>query len=405
MAVLRIGSLMMVFVLAISHGAAAQDPAAAAPAVPPSLVDVARDVESTELRVRRRALGALREQSGPETLTLLALLVDDEDRGIREGAIEAITRIYVEPPTGERPGSVEGLFLVGPYHVTPWPAPAEAMRELTRALADEYPDIRRDAAYAVAIVAAVPVTDRVAFELVASLSDRDPAVRVAAARALGRLQVRAAGVPLVGRVNDEVLAVRIAAIGALGELRETQAVPALHDQFSFYVRGVVGRAAIDALGRIAEAASVPLFEAQTGSGYPAHRRAAYEGLARSGAAKLAADRIKSAMASERDARVRLAMAYALAASGDPLTPIAQALADSDQRPQALEYLVDLARTRTADVAVLLRDQEPVLRRHAAIALGFAGGPQATSALAAARQEPDAAVRGAIDVAQLRLRNP
>jgi HEAT repeat protein len=255
-----------------------------------------------------------------------------------------------------------------------------------------------------AIVSPRPVSERAAFELVASLSDRDPAVRVAAARALGRLGVKAAGVPLVGRVNDEVLDVRLAAMRALGDIREKRAVPALTDQFEFYVRGVAGRAAIDALGRIGDDASVPLFESQTGSGYPAHRRAAYEGLARTRAAKVTANRISGALASEDDRRVRLAMAYALASAGSPLTPIVEALSDSDLAPQALEYLVELGPVRTADLGALLRDQNPVVRRYVATALGFTGGSAAESALGAARQDPDTAVRHAVEIAQLRIRN-
>ena len=400
----RIGTLLTLLALAAPHPEGTQTQSSEQPAIAPSLAQIAQDVESADADVRRRALRALRDQGGPETLTLLARLAGDEEHGIRKDAIETITRIYVEPPDGKRPGSVEDVFEVGPYHVIPWPPSTELLRALTRALADDYPDVRRDTAYAMAIVSPRPASERAAFELIASLSDRDPAVRIAAARALGRLKIKAAGDPLVGRVNDEVLDVRLAAMRALGDIRETRAVPALTDQFEFYVRGVAGRAAIDALGRIADDASVPLFESQSGSGYPAHRRAAYEGLARTRAAKVAASRIDGARGSEDDRRVRLAMAYAVASAGGPLTPIVEALADSDLTAQALEYLVDLGPVRTADLAALLRDQNPLVRRYVATALGFSGGAQAESALAAARQDPDTAVRHAIEIAQLRIRN-
>jgi HEAT repeat protein len=404
MAVVPFAALLPLLALAATPYQAAPTQSSAQPAIAPSLAQVAHDVESADAGVRRRALRALRDQGGPETLTLLARLAGDDEHGIRKDAIETIARIYVAPPTGKRPGSVEDVFEVGPYHVVPWPPSTELMRALTRALADDYPDVRRDAAYAVAIVSPRPTSERVAFELISSLSDRDPAVRVAAARALGRLRVKEAGVPLVGRVNDEILDVRLAAMRALGDLREVRAVPALADQFEFYVRGVAGRAAIDALARIADDASVPLFESQSGSGYPAHRRAAYEGLARTRAAKVSASRIDAARASEGDRRVRLAMAYVVTAAGGPLTPIVEALNDSDLAAQALEYLVELGPVRTADVAAQLRDQNPVVRRAAATALGFTGGAQAESALAAARQDPDDTVRHAIEVAQLRIRN-
>ena len=87
---------------------------------------------------------------------------------------------------------------------------------------------------------------------------------------------------------------------ALGDLRYERAVMALTDQFRFYVRGVAGRSAISALAAIGHPSTIPLFDAQTTSGYPAHRRAAYEGLARSGGAAAAAPRIEAAMVSEKE---------------------------------------------------------------------------------------------------------
>ena len=86
---------------------------------------------------------------------------------------------------------------------------------------------------------------------------------------------------------------------------------ALTDQFRFYVRGVAGRSAISALGAIGHPSTIPLFDAQTMSGYPAHRRAAYQGLARSGGAAAVAPRIEAAMVSEKDTRVLNAMALHL----------------------------------------------------------------------------------------------
>src|SRR5262249_59872254 len=157
--------------------------------------------------------------------------------------------------------------------------PPERAAALAKAVADREPSVRRDAAYAVGIVLTPPVTDAVAFEILASLSDREPSVRVAAARALGRLQVQDAGVPLIGRINDEALDVRLASMHAVGDLRDEQAVVALNDQFTFYVRGVAGRFAISALAAIGHPSTVPLFEAPSMSGYPAHPRAAFQGVA------------------------------------------------------------------------------------------------------------------------------
>jgi HEAT repeat protein len=275
---------------------------------------------------------------------------------------------------------------------------------LVTALADSYPSVRRDAAYAVGIVLPSPVADSVAFELLASLSDPEPSVRVAAARALGRLRVQSAGIPLVGRVNDEVLDVRLASMQALGDLRYESAVAALTDQFTYYVRGAAGRSAISALAAIGHPSTLPLFEKEMSSGYPAHRRAAYEGLARSGSAATAAPRIEAALASEKDSRVRTAMAFALASAGihDGVNRLLDVLSDPDQSDAALAYVVALGQPHAAAIAARLRDPDPVVRGQIATALGFIGGAEAVAALKGANGESDPNVGKAINVAQLRL---
>ena len=397
------GLLSVVIVLALPVLVTAErGQTAGQPPVPPSLQQIAQEVDSPDAKVRRQALRALRERGGPEPLALLGRLVNDEELDIRGDAIDLVMRIYVEPPSKRRAGSAEEGFLLGPYHATPWPTPSDLVRALIRALADEYPSVRRDSAYVLAIVAP-PISSSAAFELQASLSDRDPSVRIAAARALGRLGVRAAGSALVGRVNDMVLDVRLASMRALGDLKERSAVPALTDQFHFYVRGIAGRASLDALARIGDPSSAPLFEAQTESGYPAHRRSAYEGLARTGTAKVTASRIEGALSSERDKRVRLAMSFALASAGRPITPVVDAVLDDDLAAQALEYLVEMGSGRAADLAARMRDQDPIVRQHVAIALGFAGGPDAAAALTPAATDTNADVRNAVQIAQLRLR--
>ena len=146
-----------------------------------------------------------------------------------------------------------------------------------------------------------------------------------------------------------------------------------------------------------------MFEGQTDSGYPAHRQSAYEGLARTGTAKVTAPRIEGALASERDKRVRLAMSFALASAGRPIAPLVDASLDDDLTDQALEYLVEIGPAHAVDLAARLRDQDPVVRENVAIALGFVGGPDAAAALTAAGTDTNPEVRNAVQVAQLRLR--
>jgi HEAT repeat protein len=367
------------------------------------MTQLAQDVKNPSAKVRRQAVRTLRERGGPETLGLLAVLVGDPEPDIRLWAIAGVIFVYVQPPPKQSISSAAEAFEIGRFRVTPWPVPPELSDALVKALADTDVAVRRDAAYAVGIIMPPPASNRVAFELSASLSDRWSSVRIAAARALGRLQVQPAGLALIGRVNDDDLDVRLAAMRALGDLRDRQSIVALAEQFSFYIRGSAGRASLDALAHIGAPASIPLFETQVTSGYPAHRKSAYEGLARSGRARDAAARIEAAMDKEKDRRVLTAMAFALASAGRPgIDRIFEALADREVADDAMVYLVELGSAYAPAIAARMSDPNPVVREQIAIILGFVGGPEATAALKAASAESDASVRRAIDVAQFRL---
>jgi HEAT repeat protein len=397
----RVAASLVALALSASGWAAPTSPEQAS-TLPP-LPQVAQDVASPSAQVRRQALRGLRERGGPETLPLLAGLLGDAELDIREGAVAGVIGVYVKPPANRSIGTAAAAFEAARFHDEPWSVPPELSTALVKALADAEPSVRRDAAYAVGIVLPQPITDGVTFEILASLSDREPSVRVAAARALGRLRVLDAGVPLIGRVNDEDLGVRLASMRALGDVRYDRAVVALTDQFTFYVRGVAGRSAISALAAIGHPSTIPLFEAQTMSGYPAHRRAAYEGLARSGGAAAAAPRIEAAMGSEKDARVLIAMAFALASAGrDGVNRVLDALADRERSDEALAYLVELGRPHVAPIAARLSDPNPVVRGQIATALGFIGGPEADAALKGASGDSDLDVRQRIGAAHLRL---
>ena len=293
--------------------------AAAAEQIPDAVTfrQLSNDVNSSEPKVRRAALKALATM-GPEALDPISLLVADPIRDIRHDAILAVVAIYVEPPPKRRVSSAEDAFEWSPYLATPYAVPPVLVTNLVRALADDWPSERRDAAYALGVVLTPPIDTRVADELIYSLADPSGEVRLAAVRALGRLRATRAGDQLIGSIADPDLAVRLAAIRAVGDIREARALAALRQQLDYYGTASAGRAALDALARIAHPSTAGLIEQEQFSRNEWNRRIAYEGIARLGGVRDAdAVAVEQRLTEERDPEVRLAMAFALAAAGRP----------------------------------------------------------------------------------------
>jgi len=369
-----------------------------------SIRQLSDDVNSSEAGVRRKALKGL-SAMGSEALEPLSLLVADPMRDIRGDAITAVAAIYVQPPPKKRVGSAQDAFEWGPFRVSPWALPPALVPNLVRALSDDWPSIRRDAVYTLGIVLTPPVDRPLGDELIYSLSDREGAVRLAAAKALGRLRVTWAGDTLIGRIVDPELSVRLASMRALGELREARALAALREQMDFYGRGSAGRAALEALAHIAHPSSASLFAQERVSNEDANRRYGYEGLARIGGVPEGdAMSVEKLLTEERNAEVNGAMTFALASGGRPyLDRIVQALANDDTADQALDYLVELGREQPDVLLPHLQDPIPAVRERVAMVVGFVGGPSAEPALTTLTRDGDPSVRRAAEVALMRIR--
>jgi HEAT repeat protein len=364
---------------------------------------VSSDVNSAEPKVRRSALKALATM-GPEALDPVSLLVADPVRDIRHDAILAVVRIYVEPPPKRRVTSAEEGFEWSPHLATPYAVPPVLITNLVRALADDWPSERRDAAYALGVVLTPPIETLVADELIYTLADPDHEVRLAAVRALGRLRATKAGDRLIGHIVDADEAVRLAAIRAVGEIREARALAALREQLDYYGKAAEGRAALDALARIAHPSSAGLIEQERVSRHDVNRRIAYEGIARLGGVRDAdALAVEQRLTQERDREVRLAMAFALTSAGRPyLEQIVRSVADPDLAAQAMEYLVELGRAQPGTLVPHLLDRDPIVRARVAIATGLVGGPHGEPELTRLTTDGDPSVRRTAEVALLRM---
>ena len=369
-----------------------------------TITRLAADVNSADAKVRRAALKALASR-GPEALEPLSLLVADPERDIRSDAIGAIVAIYVEPPPRERVSSAEDAFGWTRYRTTPWPVPPALITNFVRALADEWPSVRREAAYAMGVVLTPPIDARVADELIYSLADPDGSVRLAAAKALGRLHATRAGEHLIGRIVDTDLPVRLAAIHAVGEIREARALVALHQQLDYYRGATAGRAALEALARIAHQSTMSLFTQERFSKSEAHRRYAYEGIARLGGIP-AADAVatEQLLIEERDEAVLTAIAFALAAAGRPYVErVVMALTDPDTANQAIDYVVELGTAQPSVLLPYLKHTDAIVRERVATAMGFVADADAEAALSQLTSDGNPSVRRAVEAAIIRLR--
>ena len=369
-----------------------------------TITRLAADVNSKDPKVRRAALKALASR-GPEAIEPLSLLVSDPERDIRSDAIGAIVAIYVEPPPRARVSSAEDAFGWTQYRTTPWAVPPALLTNLVRALADDWPSLRRDAAYALGVVMTPPIDARVADELIYSLADPDNSVRLAATRSLGRLRATRGGDHLIGRIVDPDLPVRLAAMRAVGEIREARALVALQEQLDYYRGATAGRTALEALARIAHRSTWELFTRERLSKNEAHRRYAYEGIARLGGIQ-AADAVatEQLLIEERDEAVVTAIAFALAAAGRPYVErVVMALIDPDTANQAIDYVVELGSARPAALVPYLRHADPLVRERVATAMGFVADADAEAALSPLTSDGDPSVHRAAETALIRMR--
>jgi HEAT repeat protein len=133
-----------------------------------------------------------------------------------------------------------------------------ALGPLMNQLANPNATTRRNAAWAIGELTNMVPGDRAPAvpQLINLLSDSDPWVRMAAARALGEVRDRLASSMLTGTLADSDWRVRRLAAWALNEMKEERAVPALSDLLLRDSRVEVRVAAAEALGEIRSSAAL-----------------------------------------------------------------------------------------------------------------------------------------------------
>jgi HEAT repeat protein len=360
-------------------------------AQPARFDDVIRNLRNPDPKARLTAVRMLREAKYPEAIVPLAPLVNDQLDPIQLEAIAAELSFFLVEDVPQRRrlgflvevrnrGGAAGAFELGPLAVWPRPAPPEVVATLLEAVDDENPKVRFEAIYAIGTIAKAPLAADAEKLLVKALDHYDPAIRTAAARVVGRLRLKAAADALIKGINDSNANVRYAAMRSLGMLREERAIAALTEQLQFYAKGEGAWAALDALARIAHSSSVPLFTAALSDRDANLRRAAAEGLARTGhTAAVAA--LEAGAGNDTSAMARAAMAYALQKLGRHYVPrLVEFLDDGRTTLQVQDYLIELGAPIEKELLPSLQEPDAAIRAAVADVLGEIGGDASLNAL-------------------------
>ena len=376
--------------------------------------DVIRNLRNPDAKTRLASVKLLREARYPEAIEPLAPLVDDQVDEIQLETIAAELSFYLGQDVRSRrmvgfviekrqSAVAEAAFELGPTAVWPTPVPASLVTSLLNAVDDENPRVRSEAMYALGIIARPPLEGAAAQQLVKALDHYDPAIRTAAARVIGRLDVTSAGQALIKAINDSHADVRYASMRALGYIGDASAVQALTDQLSYYKKGEGAWSALDALARIASKSSVPVFKQYLADKDPFLRRAAIEGLGRAGDASQT-DNLVGIATTDEAPMVRLAACFTLQKLGQNyVTRLADMLMNGKLAQQGVESLIELGPSVAPQLYPRLQESQPEVREAIADVLGVIGGAGALMPLQAAAQDKDPDVAAAARRAILRIK--
>ena len=365
--------------------------AAMVKAQPARFDDVVRNLRNPDPKVRLAAVKLLREARYPEAIVPVSALVGDPLDPIQLEAIGTELSFFLVQDVPERrrraliievrnSGGAQAAFHQGPLAVWPRPVPPEVMLALLKAVDDETPRVRFEAIYAAATIGRAPLGPEAEPLLIKALDHYDPQIRAGAALFAGRAGVAAAADPLIKLVNDSVAEVRYAAMRALGQLREERAVIALTEQLKYYNKGEGAWSALDGLARIAHPSSVPMFTARLADKDPHLRRAAAEGLGRSGD-KSQMGTLETAAGNDESDAARAAMAFALQKLGRNYVPrLVEFLDNASVGLQVQAYFIELGQPVEKELISSLQEPDPPIRAAVAEVLGAIGGDASLAAL-------------------------
>lgn len=376
--------------------------------------DVVRNLRNPDPKARMSSITLLRESKYLEAIEPIAPLVNDPLDEIQLAAIDAELSFFLVDDVGTRrrrafivevrnSGRAESAFEAGPLAAWPRPVPASLVAALLKAVDDENERVRLEAIYTLGTITQPPVADEHARGLITALDHYDPAIRAAAARVIGRLQVKSAGEVLIKAVNDSQPPVRFASMRALGEIREETAVQALTQQLEHYRKGEGAWSALVGLAGIGHASSIPVFKARLADRDEFIRMAAVEGLARAGASDQATA-LEAMLTADSSESVRGAAAFALQKFGrNAIAHLVEPLDSSDRAAQIAGYFIELGQPVVAELTKHLSHRDEAVRGNVALIIGAIGTKAELTVLEPLLQDRSGEVRRAAERAIQRIK--
>lgn len=359
---------------------------------------------------RIAALRALNAANYVPAAQYAAPLITDPDDGVQFAAIDAAITFFTNEPIEPGASGSRALeaFNAGRLVRSAAREPDVLIDHLITATADRNARVRFDAIHALGVIGEPASPFVISAEAIrrisAGLEHADPIVRAATARVLGRLGATLAGDALIGVLNDKSDLVQQFAAESLGFLRHDRAVQALTDRVTYFAKGDRANEALLALAQIGHGSSRNLFRTRLTDPDATARRAAVEGLGRTGD-RASIEQVRTLAKTDPSNDVRLAALFALNALGEPQAAgIALVVGQPGLGVQARDYLFEIGSAAAPAVAAAMTTAaDPRARAELTHIIGFIGGAGNAAALEVMTRDADPrAARAAAD-ALARLR--